>query len=75
VIRRIVLFAPLEGVALEEFEAAVRRLEGLDQQLDDISGWELSIDMDALTEWKGRSGGDVCRRRHNGALCGASCAR
>lgn len=51
-IRRIVLFAPLEGAALEEFEAAVRRLEGLDQQLDDISGWELSIDMDAQTEWK-----------------------
>lgn len=30
----------------------MRRLEGLDQQLEEISGWELSIDMDAETEWK-----------------------
>lgn len=30
----------------------MRRLEGLDQQLEEISGWELSFDMDAETEWK-----------------------
>ncbi|CAI8346720.1 MAG: Uncharacterised protein [Cellulomonadaceae bacterium TMED98] len=51
-IRRIVMFSPLESASAEEFEAAVRRLEGLDQQLEEISGWELSIDMDAETEWK-----------------------
>jgi tetrahydromethanopterin S-methyltransferase subunit G len=46
------MFSPLESASAEEFEAAVRRLEGLDQQLEEISGWELSIDMDAQTEWK-----------------------
>lgn len=46
------MFSPLESASAEEFEAAVRRLEGLDQQLEEISGWELSIDMDAETEWK-----------------------
>ena len=51
-IRRIVMFAPLEGATAQEFEAAVRRLEGLDQQLDEISTWQLSVDMDAQTEWK-----------------------
>ena len=44
--------SPLESASAEQFEAAVRRLEGLDQQLEEISGWELSIDMDAETEWK-----------------------
>lgn len=46
------MFSQLESASAEEFEAAVRRLEGLDQQLEEISGWELSIDMDAETEWK-----------------------
>lgn len=46
------MFSPLESASAEEFEAAVRRLEGLDQQLEEISGWELSIDMNAETEWK-----------------------
>jgi len=51
-IRRIVMFAPLESATAEEFEAAVRRLEGLDQKLDEISGWQLSIDMESDSEWK-----------------------
>ena len=51
-IQRMVMFAPLDSASDEEFEQAVRRLEGLDEKLDEISDWSLQINMDAETEWK-----------------------